>query len=342
MKTNTVQLASFAEELSIELQQIHNYYASSQLVKFGGTHERADKCIITYAGILWSFSAAFNAKLITNLDTAERTYHYIINHFIDIDFGGVFWSIDYHGNPKQTKKQIDVIAFTINAFSEYFMACGDELVKEHAIVLYKDLVKHSHHLEKGSYEEAFNREWEEVVDPSFYNIDIDREKSLNTPLYVLEGLSNLYNIWPDIHLKALILKFLNDFTAPMLKATHMPLVANGYDIKASWLLCKTAMVVEAADLMASMKTLSVKMAEATLSGLDDDEQLWSAFEHCWVQAQALVSFFNAWQINADRRFLHAAMKCWAEVKSNMLHKVHKECCAYHNFNAGIELLRRIS
>ena len=67
----------------------------------------ADKGAILNGRILWSFSAAY--RLIHKpqyLEAATRARDYIIRYFYDHDNGGVYWSLDYKGNPVDTKKQI--------------------------------------------------------------------------------------------------------------------------------------------------------------------------------------------------------------------------------------------
>ena len=69
-------------------------------------HPEAEKGAILNARILWSFSAAY--RVLGNpeyLEAATRAKDYIIDHFIDKEYGGVYWSLDYLGNPLDTKKQ---------------------------------------------------------------------------------------------------------------------------------------------------------------------------------------------------------------------------------------------
>ena len=69
-------------------------------------HADADKGAILNARILWTFSAAYRVlhKPIY-LEMANRAKRYFIDHFIDPKYGGVYWSLDYKGQPKDTKKQ---------------------------------------------------------------------------------------------------------------------------------------------------------------------------------------------------------------------------------------------
>ena len=97
-------------------------------------HKDAEKGAILNARILWTFSAAYRVlRKPEYLDMATRAKDYIIEHFIDPEYGGVYWSLDYQGQPKDTKKQFYAIGFAIYGFSEYARATGDREALEYAL-----------------------------------------------------------------------------------------------------------------------------------------------------------------------------------------------------------------
>jgi mannobiose 2-epimerase len=74
----------------------------------------ADKGAILNARILWAFSAAYRVMQRQEyLVAAERAKRYFIEHFVDPQYGGVYWSVDCNGDPRDTKKQIYAIGFAI-------------------------------------------------------------------------------------------------------------------------------------------------------------------------------------------------------------------------------------
>jgi mannobiose 2-epimerase len=398
METNiSNQLTVYGRELNSALKDILDYWTTFTVDHTNGgfvgrisndnvIEEAADKGAVLNARILWSFSAAYNAGSLDNLDMAERAYHYITDHFIDKDYGGVYWTTDHLGNPKDTKKQVYALAFTIYAFSEYFIACGNDVVKDHAIVLYKDLIKYSYDPDKGGYFEAFNRQWEPMEDLRLSDKDANEKKTMNTHLHVLEAFSNLYKIWPEEDLKNHIIALIKNFTTHIVDpqtgqmtlffdedwSKRSDIISYGHDIEASWLLLEAAEVVEDEELISEVKVLAVKMAEGALSGLDDDGALWYEKEseehiikekHWWVQAEAMIGFFNAWQISGEQRFLSSSLGTWTYVKDHLLDKENGEWfwgineegqvmskedkvgiwkCPYHNSRACLELVKRIN
>ena len=121
-----------------------------------------------------------------------------------------------------------------------------------------------------------------------------------------------------------------------------------------------------------VKEITITMADATINGLDTDSGLWYEYEpatnhhikekHWWVQAEAMVGFFNAWQISGDEKYLNISLKNWEFVKTKILDKQNGEWfwginesgvvmqgediagiwkCTYHNCRACLELIRRI-
>ena len=170
------QLKIFKGELSAELGNILEYwmrYTPDEV--YGGFAGRigednkvvaeAPKGSVLNARILWSFSAAYNlTKNSEYLKFAKRAYQYIIDYFIDKEHGGVYWSVDYKGNPLDTKKQVYASAFTIYGLSEYYKASADNDSCNLAISLFNLLVEKSYDPLKTGYLEAFDREWKSIDD----------------------------------------------------------------------------------------------------------------------------------------------------------------------------------
>src|SRR5581483_3155961 len=106
---------------------------------------RADKGLILNARILWTFSKAYSVyHEDVYLTAATRAYDYILRHFWDEECGGVYWMLNYRGEPCDTKKRVYGQAFTVYALAEYYLATrGDEALKR-AIQLHEIIEKTSH------------------------------------------------------------------------------------------------------------------------------------------------------------------------------------------------------
>jgi mannobiose 2-epimerase len=158
----------------------------------GVLHPEAEKGAILNARILWSFSAAY--RVLGNqeyLEAATRAKDYIIEHFIDKEYGGVYWSLDYKGEPLDTKKQFYAIGFAIYGLTEYARATGDREALEYALALYDCIEEHAVDREYNGYIEACTREWGPIADMRLSELDANYPKSQNTHLHIIEPYTNL-------------------------------------------------------------------------------------------------------------------------------------------------------
>jgi len=392
------QLKIFSNELSDELSNILSYWINNTVDKVqGGFLGRIDnennifpdspKGSVLNARILWSFSAAYNLnKSPEYLQCATRAYHYINDYFIDKEHGGVYWSVDYKGNPLDTKKQVYAVAFTIYGLSEYYLASGDVQAKDLLINLYHTLVKHTYDTIHTGYLEAFTRDWQPMSDLRLSAKDANEKKTMNTHLHVLEAYTTLFRIWPDENLKEQIVMLLHNFLDHFINSetyhlnlffdeewnSKSGLISFGHDIEATWLLQEAAEAIENQELVEKIKAINVHIADATAGGLDTDGGLYYEYDpsndhlikekHWWVQAEAMVGFYNTWQISGEKKHLSIAEKCWEFVKNKILDKTNGEWfwginqfgkvmpgkdkvgmwkCPYHNSRACIEIIKRI-
>ena len=158
----------------------------------GVLHPDAEKGAILNARILWTFSAAYRVlEKEELLKAAARAKDYLVDHFIDPEYGGVYWSVDYKGEPLDTKKQFYAIAFAIYGLSEYARATGDREALEYALDLYDCIEEHAFDDEQNGYIEACTREWGKIGDMRLSELDANYPKSQNTHLHIMEAYANL-------------------------------------------------------------------------------------------------------------------------------------------------------
>ena len=358
MKTCVNGLEQYKIELREELASILNYWMSHARDTINGgfygkidndnnIHTNAPKGSVLNSRILWTFSAAYNlTNELQYLKIAGRAYNYIINHFVDKEYGGVYWTVNYKGEPLDTKKQIYALSFLLYACSEYFKCNKSEEVKQQAIDLYNLIEKYSFDKERTGYLEAFSREWQEIKDLRLSVKDANEKKTMNTHLHVLEAYAGLYRIWPAAALKNSIALLIKNFTGHIInkKTGHLHLffdeewnkkadvISYGHDIEAAWLLLEAAELINDKTVIEEIKTTAVKMADAAAEGLDEDGGLWYEKEHgqlvvqkhSWPQAEAMIGFYTAWQISKDEKYLSQSKKSWAFVQKNILDKNNGE------------------
>ena len=166
----------------------------------GVLHPEAEKGAILNARILWSFSAAY--RVLGNpeyLEAATRAYEYLIEHFIDAEYGGVYWSVDYLGRPLDTKKQFYAIGFAVYGLSEYVRATGNREALECALQLYDCIEEHAFDRAHNGYIEACTREWGQIADMRLSELDANYPKSQNTHLHIIEPYTNLLRCLKELH-----------------------------------------------------------------------------------------------------------------------------------------------
>jgi mannobiose 2-epimerase len=349
--------------------------------------EGAGKGAIMHARILWTFSAAFRMYGDQDyLDTAKRAYGYILERFVDPEHGGVFREVDHRGWIRASRKQIYALAFSIYALAEYRMACGEEQALETARMLFSDIETHALDRVRNGYTEALTREWGALGDLRLSEKDQNESKTMNTHLHVLEAYTNLYRTWKDPQLERalenIIGIFLERFVDP--ETLHLnlffddnwtlrsSLVSFGHDIECAWLLHEAAEVLGKKEYMGRTGPLAVEMARRNFSGLDQDGGLFyelvpaenhlDSDKHWWPQAEAMVGYYNAFQLSGEGIFLVKTLESWEFIKNRIIDRQYGEWywsvdregiphiarekagfwkCPYHNGRACMELIRRI-
>ncbi|MGI6232717.1 MAG: AGE family epimerase/isomerase [Prevotella sp.] len=276
----------------------------------GKPHPDAEKGAILNARILWAFSAAFRVTRDERwFQVAERAKLYIMSHFVDLEHGGVYWSLNADGTPRDTKKQTYAIGFTIYGLSEIARATGDLQALDCAISLYHDIEAHAFDREHNGYIEALTRDWQPIGDMRLSDKDENASRTMNTHLHVIEPYTNLLRCLNELlakgnlggdtsHYEAVrkevyrstvnLLEIFNRYIIN--KSTfHLDLFFNdcwkgrrnvqsyGHDIEAAWLLHETALELGDEDLLHRMRPVVVNIARAADDGLQPDGSL--IYEH---------------------------------------------------------------
>ncbi|MFA5973773.1 MAG: AGE family epimerase/isomerase [Lentimicrobiaceae bacterium] len=347
----------------------------------------APKGGIMNARILWIFAAAYRTlKKQEYLETAIRAKEYIFKHFFDSNSGGTYWSLDYKGEPLDTKKQIYSQAFFIYALSEYFLATGDEKCKNEAINLFRLIEKHSFDKALNGYFEAYSNDWQLLTDLRLSAKDANEKKTMNTHLHILEAYTNLYRIWKDETLAFQLRNLVNIFVDKIVDShsSHLNLffdenweckstiTSYGHDIESSWLLYGAALELGDSVLTEKVRKICLRIIDAAEEGLQPDGSLiyekenatgHSDFErHWWPQAEAVVGFYNAYELSGDNKHLLKASKSYSYIQSNLIDPVNGEWywsilsngsvnrngdkagfwkCPYHNGRMCLEIMKRI-
>ena len=303
----------------------------------------ASKGAILNARILWTFSSAYRLlKKPEYLETATRAKRYLIDRFYDPQYGGIYWELDYKGNPLDTKKQIYAIGFAIYGLSEYARATGDAEALEYAQRLFDVIEQHSFDSEQNGYVEALTRDWQPIEDMRLSDKDENEKKTMNTHLHILEPYTNLYRVWKDERLERQLRNLIEVFISRILdpQTGHLNLFfeedwtnkyriySYGHDIEASWLIHEAALVLGDPELLKRIEPIIIRIARAADEGLNPDgSMIYEHFIdrqktdrelHWWVQAENVVGHINLYQHFGDTEALDTAVRCWEFIKTKLI------------------------
>ena len=335
--------------------------------------------------ILWTFSAAYRFyPTAIYKKMADEAYRILMETFWDNENGGIYWSVFPDGKPDDTKKQFYAEAFFIYAMSEFWLAFKDERAKQIAVSMFMLMEKYAFDPDFGGYIEANTADWKETDDQRLSPKDLDVKKSMNTHLHILEAYTNLYRVYKDDQLKEKLEHLIRIFLDKILdeKTGHLILFFDkdwtvrseidsyGHDIEATWLMHEAAEVLGNHDIVEEVEKVAVKMTNVTIAeGLAPhggmyyekaEGHLQEQFDW-WPQAEAVVGFFNTFQITGDKKYLAQCEKSWKFIQEHIIDKKNGEWFwgvgadlkplqgdkvgpwkgPYHNGRMCMEMIRRI-
>ncbi len=397
MFNEALNRAAFSRGAEQELYSILQYWTDNTVDDINGGFvgeidaqenriTQAEKGLVLNSRILWSFSAAALAYPNDEWEKmAGRAFRYIADHFMDRTYGGAYWSLDAGGFKKNGKKQTYGIAFCIYGLSEYVKLSADKEALDIAKELFLVLEENARDPLYGGYVEALTEDWKKLGDVRLSGKDDNAPKTTNTHLHVVEAYANLYEVWPDEKLAAAVRHILLLFSGHIIdkETGHLRLffsndwrpagnkVSFGHDIEASWLLLHCARVLDDEKIKDKFKKLAIAVARATLPWMDNEGALWyekdisngdiNKEKHWWVQAEAMVGFYNAYQLTDDKRYLQLVKGLWQFIQDHLVDQNMGEWywgmrednqrmnepkagfwkCPYHNTRACLELITRI-
>lgn len=146
----------------------------------------------------------------------------------------------------------------------------------------------------------------------------------------------------------------------------------GHDIECSWLMHEAALVLGDKELLDKVEPIVQMVAKASEKGLNPDGSMtheanldtghMDTDRHWWVQAEAVVGFYNIYQYFGDKSALDKSLRCWQYIKDNLIDHTLGEWywsrdpegnintkddhagfwkCPYHNSRMCLELIERI-
>ena len=343
-------MAVYEEVFKKELQRILDFWISLKDELYGGFFCRVDytlevdrtapKSGIAAARNLWSFSRAYSLFGDKRyLECAQHAYSFLTSCFIDDAHGGVFWQADCSGKVTDSRKHVYLQAFSIYALAEYSLASGDSSALEQAVELWRLVEQKGYDPKRGCYLEEFSEDWQPAANELLSENGIIADITTNTHLHVLEAYTVLSIAAQSEEIHASLRKVIDIFSDKIYCREDryqrvffdgswneaIDLKSYGHDIEASWLLDEAlkTLSIRDAEYDEMVTGLAAQTREKALlpdgsmvneceDGRTDRTRIW------WVQAEAAIGFYNAWQKTGLAEYLEAFEGIWKYIAENII------------------------
>lgn len=303
---------------------------------------KAVKGCILNSRILWFFSNAFlTLGEDALLKEARHAFLFLKEHFLDREYGGVYWSLSYDGRPEDDTKHTYSQAFAIYALSSYYDASGDGEALEIARSLIR-LVEDKCRDEYG-YLEAFTRDFHPEDNDKLSENGVMAEKTMNTLLHIFEAYTEFYRVTKEEQV-ADRLKYMLGLMADRIYNQELgrqevffdrtwnsliDLYSYGHDIETAWLVDRGLKILGDRALTERLAPITEAITENIYNRAYTDHSLANEAENgvvdmtrvWWVQAEAVVGFLNGYQKNPEKsEYLRAAEDIWGYIRDYMIDK----------------------
>lgn len=319
--------------------------------------KKAMKGCILNSRITWFFSnvyALYKKGLLTEADfmrygyyskdikaEADHAYHFLRDHCIDREHGGIYWSLTYDGKPDDTTKHTYNQAFCIYALSSYYDISGDKEALELAEQLV-DLIE-TRCTDEIGYLEAFTIDFKPESNEKLSENGVMAAKTMNTLLHVFEAYTELYRVAKNETAKKKLMWMMDTIADKIYNPTlHrqevffdreynsiIDLHSYGHDIETAWLVDRGVEVLGDENYKAKMEPITRdltaqiyrvafdghSLANECEKGVVNEHRIW------WVQAETVIGFLNGYEKTPEHtEYLDAAFAEWDFIKNHVVDK----------------------
>ena len=303
------------------------------------------KSLVLNTRMLWGFTNAYDLLGDEKYaDNARRSFDYILEHFWDKEYGGVYYMISHDGKPLSCDKRMYGQACFLYAAAEFYYVFKDQRALDyiHETLRLMDTYTMS---PLGAYRDYSNRRWDhDLWLDAPYTRRLDGSYSLNCHLHMFESLTLIYKSTKDPamgkrmrDMLLLILDHMIEYDRGHLKAA-MDADCNrtdneinfGHDLECAYLMMDAAEMLGEPELIKRVQDVVVTFAnKAVEEGMDpidgamnaemnlatgesDRAKIW------WVECESISGILCAYEICRDEKLLDAVISIWEYVKKHML------------------------
>lgn len=304
--------------------------------------KKAEKGCILNSRITWFFANAYLLlKDESLLDEAKHGYEFLKNKCLDKEYGGIYWSLNYDGTPKDTTKHTYNQAFCIYALSTYYAASKDAEALKIAMQLFEKIETTC--MDEAGYLEAFTRDFKPESNEKLSENGVLADKTMNTLLHVFEAYTELYRVSKETKVKERLMWIMDVFADKVYNPklhrqevffdknynSMIDLHSYGHDIETAWLMDRGTEVLGdetytermgaiTRDLTSQIYKVAFdghSLANECEKGVVNEHRVW------WVQAEAIVGFLNGYEKDSQKKeYLEAAESIWEFIKEHVMDK----------------------
>jgi len=307
--------------------------------------KKAEKGCILNSRITWFFSSAYVGLKNTDvaddslLEYAKHGFGFMKKYCMDKENGGIFWSINYDGKPKDTIKHTYNQAFSIYALSAYYEASGDPEALKMAFDLFH-IIEDKCRDEEG-YLEAFDAAFHLIENDKLSENGVIADKTMNTLLHVFEAYTQLYRVSKNQEVKDKLYWILDVFADkvynPKLHRQEvffdahynsiLDLHSYGHDIETAWLIDLGVEILEDEKYEKKMSPITQDLTAQIYKVAFNGESLNNECEKgsvntnriWWVQAETVLGFLNGYLKTPEKtEYLEAAKNQWKYIRKYVI------------------------
>lgn len=301
--------------------------------------KNAEKGVILHSRILWFYSNCYLVlKDAECLKKAKGCYDFMVKYCVDREYGGVYWSVNADGSPKDDMKHTYCQAFFIYALSSYYDASRDESALKLALEMFETVEERC--TDEIAYLEAMSRKWETVENDALSENGLMADKTMNTTLHLLEAYTELYRASGDdrvadrlkFQLRLFLDKiyFKEDARLLVFFNKNLNVIGDihsyGHDIEATWLMDRACEVLGDEAVTEEVSAMNKKIVahiariaykDGSLLNERDKTEI-NTWRIWWVQAEGVVGFLNAYQKYENAEYMDIARNIWEYIKKEII------------------------
>jgi cellobiose epimerase len=348
------------KEFSLELDEICAWWCTHAFdTENGGLYgeigddnsvnKQADKGGNLYGRSLWFFSTVakhLNSEVYRK--HAESIYHYMLDHFVDKEHGGVFWMVDAKGTLVNSKKQLFVQAFMIYGLSAYYKLTSDKEALDLALSVFNLVESKARDTVNQGYLTVCDRDWS-GQENAVREDETNALKIMDTHLHLCEAYTELYEACGSERVAYAIRHCLDCFDKHLIEKENRYLRTDltadwkdrskfkiyGHNVECSWLIWKAVKVLKDKELEDNFRPRILQLVDNCMKeGMGRFGEVFESYifesktlvadRAWWMQAEAMNGFLNAYELTNDEKYYESFLKSWNFIKQYQKDKINGE------------------